>query len=101
AAPVFSAIVNDTVPVPVPVELPVTEIHAALGVAVHVQPDAVVTVTESLPPAAAMLVVVFDSEYEQAGEPEASFNDPSGRIVASLVCGPGAAEKYVVGLRTI
>ena len=48
-----------------------------------------------------MLVVLFERENVQLGEPAASFNDPSGRIVASLVWGPGAAEKYVVGLRTI
>jgi hypothetical protein len=44
-APVFAAMLNPTVPVPVPLAPDVTVIHGALLVAFHVQVLAVVTVT--------------------------------------------------------
>jgi hypothetical protein len=93
AAPVFCATLKLTVPLPLPLAPLVTLIHVALDAAVQVQLVPAVTVTESLPPAAAAAVVVFDSEKLHDGVPVESFIDPSGKIVASLVCGPGAAVK--------
>jgi hypothetical protein len=46
-APVFAAIDNDTVPLPVPVAPPDTVIHESALTAVHAQP--VTDVTEMLP----------------------------------------------------
>jgi hypothetical protein len=101
AAPVFCTTLKLTVPLPVPLPPLVTVIHGALDAAVHVQLVPAVTVTESVPPAAAAEAVVFDSVKLHDGVPVESFIDPSGRVVASFVCGPGAAVKYVVGLITI
>ena len=51
--PLVAATVKLTVPFPLPAVPDVTVIHEALGVAVHAQPDAAVTATVALPPAAA------------------------------------------------
>jgi hypothetical protein len=52
APPVFWATVYDTAPLPVPLEPAVIATHAALLVAVHVQPAPAVTETLALLPAA-------------------------------------------------
>jgi hypothetical protein len=52
ALPVFAATVNDTVPVPEPLAVPVTVIQLAVLAAVQAQPAIVVTVNDPVPPAA-------------------------------------------------
>jgi hypothetical protein len=52
AAPVFGAVVNCTVPGPVPLAPEVMPIHAALGVAVHAHVPPAVTLNDPEPPAA-------------------------------------------------
>ena len=49
---VFAATTNATVPLPDPVAVPVTLIHATLLVAVQLHPDVALIVNEPLPPAA-------------------------------------------------
>jgi hypothetical protein len=58
---VFAATFSDTVPLPVPVAPAITVIHDALLVAVREQPVVPVTVTLTVPPAAAAVVLVADS----------------------------------------
>jgi hypothetical protein len=63
---VLAAAVTVTVPLPEPVPpLPIVS-HVALLVAVHAQPDATVTPTEPLPPAATMFCVDGESATEHA-----------------------------------
>jgi hypothetical protein len=64
AAPVFAAVLIDTVPFPLPLAPAVIDNHDTLLVAVHAQPAPVVTVTEPVgpPPATADRVVGF-TEY--------------------------------------
>jgi hypothetical protein len=52
ASPLFAAIVNATVPLPLPDAPLVIEIHEAFDAAVHAQPLPAVTATEPLPPLA-------------------------------------------------
>jgi hypothetical protein len=58
---VFAATLSDTVPLPVPLAPDDTVIHDALLEAVRAQPVVPVTVTLTVPPAAATLVPVDDS----------------------------------------
>jgi hypothetical protein len=61
AVAAFAATVNVTVPPPLPLA-GLTAIQAAALAAVQVQPVAVVTVAEMVPPAAAMDVVLSEAE---------------------------------------
>ena len=64
AAPVFTAALIDTVPFPLPLAPAVIDNHDTLLVAVHAQPEPVVTVTEPVgPPPAAADRVVGLTEY--------------------------------------
>jgi hypothetical protein len=54
-ATLFAATVNETVPVPVPADPALTEIHGALLTAVHAQPTEAVAVVLPEPPAAPKL----------------------------------------------
>ena len=54
AAPEFAATLNATAPLPEPLAPEVTVTHAAPLLAVQLQPPLAVTVTEPLPPAAAI-----------------------------------------------
>ena len=63
---VFAATVNVTVPLPDPAVDPVSVTHAALEVALHAHPDAVVIENDPLPPAAAIAWEAGEIAYEQA-----------------------------------
>jgi hypothetical protein len=70
AAPVFAAALNETVPLPLPdAPLVMVSQSALFETADHVQPPAVDTFTEPVPPAGSTLCVVDESENVQ---PEAS-----------------------------
>jgi hypothetical protein len=55
AAPLFDAMLNATDPLPLPEAPLVIVIHDAFDVALHAQPDAVVTAVDPLPPVASTL----------------------------------------------
>lgn len=68
ALALFAAMVNWTLPLPLPLAPEVTVIQAAPLVAVHAQPAAVVTATGNpAPPAAAIDWLVGAIVYEQLG----------------------------------
>jgi len=64
-APVCAATVNATLPAPDPAAPAVTVIHAALLVAVHVHPEAAVTVLLPDPPSLVKAWLVGDAAYVQ------------------------------------
>jgi hypothetical protein len=63
--PLCFAALNETFPLPLPLEPPVTLIQSALLAAVHAQPAAAVTPTVPEPPSPGRLVLVAESAYEQ------------------------------------
>lgn len=66
AGPVVACTLNETVPFPLPLLPPVTEIHASLLAAVQVQPAAVKTEKLLFTPLAEAFVLVGETEYVQA-----------------------------------
>jgi hypothetical protein len=63
----FAPIEYDTVPGPLPLAPALRPIHAALGVAVHAQPDAAVTVTVPVPPPLSIVALAGEIVNEQTG----------------------------------
>jgi hypothetical protein len=92
----FAATANETVPFPLPLAPLVTVIQLAFDAAVHPHPAPAVIATESLPPAAAALLDVFDSVNVHDGVLLVF-----GRIVESFAIKPGRVVEYVSGLSTI
>jgi hypothetical protein len=95
AVVVLAATFNETLPLPVPDPVPVTVTHGALTDVDQLQVAPAVTVTVTLSPAASVGAVAGDTVGVHVPVPLC------GRIVASSVRGPGAAVKYVSGLKTI
>jgi hypothetical protein len=63
--PLCFVALNETFPLPLPLEPPVTLIQSALLAAVHVQPASAVTPTVPEPPSPGTLVLLAESAYEQ------------------------------------
>lgn len=63
----FAPIEYDTIPGPLPLAPALIPIQAALEVAVHAQPDAVVTVTVPVPPPLSIVALAGEIVNEQTG----------------------------------
>jgi hypothetical protein len=95
----LGAMANDTLPLPVPLPPLATVIHAAFGVADQEQVASMVNATVSDSPSAEADGAVGDTDGVHVDPPGSTA--VSFRVVVSLLRGPGAAFRYVVGLNTI
>ena len=92
ALDVLAVAVSVTVPFPEPLAPPVTVSHAALSVAVHAQPEPVVSERVAVPPPTATLVVDGDTENEHV-VPNA--NESTDMALVPRPPGPTAAMSAV------
>ena len=90
-----------TVPLPTPLELPVSVIHAKALVAVHEQPPPVVTAIDPFPPAAATDCEVGEIEDVQPAGSWVTVNVCPAIVAVAMRCDVvvlGAALKVTVAL---
>jgi hypothetical protein len=89
--PLCFAALNETFPLPLPLEPPVTLIQSALLAAVHVQPAAAVTPTVPEPPSPGTLVLVEERAYEQPAGWLTVKVCPAA-VIVPVLAGPGFAS---------